>query len=176
MTMAFQFITTLVFTIYWGINHAETIYTNELTISNSKAYRLFLVFNYEEITAVYLLVGLLLSFLITTYIRIYLHKEKGFNMFFTTVMLFYLGYNTIVLAVNFGTMFIGWEFSGIASFLLIAYYRNRYIPVKNAIKIFFVYRLGDVAFLLLLWSSHYLWHGSIGLLVFENVDKLLEVI
>lgn len=175
-TMGSQFVLTLVFTIYWALIYNDTLYTRELTIYDSPSYRLFLTFVYDEITAVYLMVGALLSFLITVYSRTYLHRESGFKRFFTTIMLFYLGYNTIVLAGNFGTMFVGWEMSGLASFLLIAFYRNRYIPVKNAVKIFSVYRLGDLAFLLLLWASHHLWHGSVGLLEFENTSEVLKVI
>jgi NADH-quinone oxidoreductase subunit L len=58
-------------------------------------------------------------------------------------------------------MFIGWEMLGISSFLLIAFYRDRYLPVKNAVKVFSIYRVGDVGFILAMWMSHHLWHENI---------------
>jgi NADH:ubiquinone oxidoreductase subunit 5 (subunit L)/multisubunit Na+/H+ antiporter MnhA subunit len=54
----------------------------------------------------------------------------------------------IIFAGNLETMFIGWEVLGISSFLLIAFYRDRFLPVKNALKVFSVYRIGDVGIIL----------------------------
>jgi NADH-quinone oxidoreductase subunit L len=60
-------------------------------------------------------------------------------------MLFYVGYNTAVMSGNLETLFIGWEILGVSSFLLIAFYRERFLPVRNAMKVFSVYRIGDIA-------------------------------
>jgi NADH:ubiquinone oxidoreductase subunit 5 (subunit L)/multisubunit Na+/H+ antiporter MnhA subunit len=62
---------------------------------------------------------------------------------------------------NFETLFLGWELLGISSFLLISFYRTRYLPVKNAIKVFSIYRIGDVGIVLAVWLSHHLWHENI---------------
>jgi NADH-quinone oxidoreductase subunit L len=60
------------------------------------------------------------------------------------LLLFYTGYNLIIFSGNFETLFIGWEFLGISSFLLIAFYRDRFLPVKNGMKVISVYRLSDI--------------------------------
>ena len=68
---------------------------------------------------------------------------------------------------------MGWEILGICSFLLIAFYRERYLPVKNALKVFTVYRIGDVGLILAMWLSHHLWHANITFLQLKN-DELMH--
>jgi NADH:ubiquinone oxidoreductase subunit 5 (subunit L)/multisubunit Na+/H+ antiporter MnhA subunit len=67
----------------------------------------------------------------------------------------------VIFSGNFETLFIGWEFLGVSSFLLIAFYRDRYLPVKNGLKVVSVYRLGDICLILAMWMSHHLWHENI---------------
>ena len=58
-------------------------------------------------------------------------------------------------------MFIGWEAIGLSSFLLIAFYRNRYLPVKNGLKVLSIYRVSDIALILAMWMMHHLTHQNI---------------
>ena len=90
-----------------------------------------------------------------------MHNEKGYRRFFSNILVFFFGYNIIIMAGNFETLFLGWEVLGVSSFLLIAYYRDRYLPVKNAVKVFSIYRLGDVGLILAMWLSHHFWHENI---------------
>src|SRR5215211_6550817 len=46
-------------------------------------------------------------------------------------------------------------------FLLIAFYRNRYLPVKNGLKVLSDYRFSDIALILLMWMMHHLTHQNI---------------
>ena len=62
-------------------------------------------------------------------------------------------------------------------FLLISFYRNRYLPVKNAMKVVSLYRLGDVFLILAMWLSHHFWHGNISfyqILDFEKTAALIQ--
>nr|MBP7477335.1 hypothetical protein [Chitinophagales bacterium] len=65
-------------------------------------------------------------------------------------------------------LFVGWEFIGITSFLLIAFFRDRYLPVKNALKTISLYRLGDICLILALWTSHHIWHENITFFQLNN--------
>jgi NADH-quinone oxidoreductase subunit L len=118
-------------------------------------------FYYDKISAIFLTVGSILMFLVVTYSRIYMHREKGFKRFFNTILLFYSGYTLVTLSGNFEVLFAGWEILGISSFLLISFYRERYLPVKNAFKVFSIYRLGDVGFVLAAWMCHIVWEKNI---------------
>lgn len=165
------------FVIAWLFNGAPVYNINEFSLYATEGYDFFIDLYFDKTTAVFLFVGALLTFLITLYSKYYLHKESGYKRFFNTILFFYLGYNIIILSGNFETLFIGWEILGISSFLLIAFYRERFLPTKNAMKVFSIYRLGDIALILAMWLSHHLWHQNITfyeLNNFENVAHHIE--
>lgn len=152
--------------IQGSIPYAQSQFT--LYQSNDYAFTIELLADYISFT--YLLVGSFLTLLVTIYSRYYLHRENGYKRFFNTVLFFYAGYCTTVLSGNFETLFIGWEILGISSFLLIAFYRNRYLPVKNGIKVFSIYRIGDIGMLLAMWMSHHLWKQNISFIHLQQPE------
>ncbi|MBL7836073.1 MAG: hypothetical protein JNM67_01025 [Bacteroidetes bacterium] len=152
---------TLMYSAFWLIGGHTPVNLSEVVIYRSKEYEFLIDLYFDYITSVFLITGSFLTFLITIYSRYYLHREPGYKRFFNTILFFYLGYNLTVISGNFETLFIGWEILGISSFLLIAFYRERYLPVRNAVKVFSIYRIGDVGILLAMWVSHYLWHANI---------------
>lgn len=173
-TVGLHFISSIGFSIYWVFNATPTLDLKDFILFKSVGYEFFIDFCFDKITAVYLLVGSFLSFLVTIYSRAYLHRETGYKRFFNTILFFYLGYNFVIFSGNFETLFVGWEILGISSFLLIAFYRDRYLPVKNAIKVFSVYRIGDVGLILAMWASHHLWHENITFLKLRNYELVHE--
>ncbi len=156
--------------VVWGLHGFGSINLKEFSVYASHDMNFFIDFYFDKVTAVYCLVGSMLTFLVTTYSRIYLHRESGYKRFFYTIMLFYAGYNLAVFAGNLETLFIGWEILGLTSFLLVAFYRDRYLPVKNAYKVFSIYRIGDVGIILAMWASHHLWHENITFEKLGNYD------
>ncbi len=163
-----------VFLVVWILNGAPVLDVKDITLFKTAGYEYFIDFSFDRISAVYVFVGSFLVFLVTIYSRYYLHRENGYKRFFNTIMFFYMGYNVVILAGNLETLFIGWEILGIASFLLIAFYRERYLPVKNAIKVFSIYRMGDVGIILAMWLSHHLWHQNITFLQLNDYTFVSE--
>lgn len=160
----------IAFTIYWAFTGGKELNIKEFVIYSTPGYEFFVDFYFDRVTAVFLVVGSILTFLITLYSRHYLHREDGYKRFFNTILFFYLGYNIIILSGNFETLFIGWEVLGLSSFLLIAFYRDRYLPVRNAYKVFSVYRISDIAMILAMWMSHHLWHHNVTFLELNNYN------
>ena len=173
-TVFLQLIGLVAFIIFWIIDGAKDLNLLELSILKTAHYEFFIDFYFDQISAVYLFIGALLTSMITTYSRYYLHREKGYKRFFNTVLFFFFGYNLAILSGNFETLFIGWEIIGISSFLLIAFYRERYLPVKNAFKVFSIYRIGDVGLLLAMWASHHLFHENITFMKLNNYELVNE--
>lgn len=169
-TTLLQLGTVISFIIYWLIDGRKHLNIEEVVLYQSKEFRFFIDFFFDEVAATYLFVGSFISFLIVRYSQQYMHLEKGYKRFFNTILFFYLGYSWTVLAGNFETLFIGWEILGISSFLLITFYRERYLPAKNAVKVFSIYRIGDVGILAAMWASHHLWHENITFLKLHNAD------
>lgn len=160
----------LIFLGYWLLHHRPTLNLKEIVLFRTSGYEFFIDFYFDKITATYLFVGSLLTFLVTVYSRYYLHRESGYKRFFNTILFFYVGYNIVIFSGNLETLFIGWEILGISSFLLIAFYRERYLPVKNAVKVFSIYRIGDVGLILAMWMSHHLWHENISFLQLRDYN------
>ncbi len=158
-----------IFVVYWLSQGHPVLHREELYLYRSGEYNFVLELYFDRIALVYLLVGLLLAFLITAYSQYYMHRDPGFKRFFTTILFFNAGYNITVLSGNFESLFIGWEFIGISSFLLVAFYRDRYLPVRNAVKVFAVYRIGDVGILLAMWGSHHFWQRTISFAALDPV-------
>lgn len=173
-TAGLNLISVFVFLIFWGIQGFETLNLKELTLYKTSDFEFLIDFFFDRVGAVYVVMGALLTFLITFYSRYYLHREAGYKRFFNTVLFFYLGYNITVLAGNFETLFVGWEILGLSSFLLVAFYRENYLPTRNAIKVFSIYRIGDVGVILAMWASHHLWHENVTFLKLSNSELVHE--
>jgi NADH-quinone oxidoreductase subunit L len=168
LTVGIHLLSFVLFLGYWLWNGAPTLNVKDFVIYQTEHYEFFIDFYFDVITAVYMGVGAFLTFLVTLYSRYYMHRESGYKRFFNTILFFYIGYNVIVLAGNMETLFIGWEMLGVSSFLLIAFYRERYLPVKNAVKVFSIYRIGDVGLILAMWMSHHLFLENI---TFEKLNN-----
>lgn len=149
------------FVVLWMFHGAEATNFKDWSLFQSQDYNFYIDFYFDKITAIYGLIGGFLTFLITLYSRYYLHREKGYKRFFNTLWFFNLGYNWAVFSGNLETLFVGWEILGISSFLLISFYRERYLPVKNAVRVFSIYRIGDVGLILAMWLMHHFWHENI---------------
>jgi len=156
-----QLLLTIGFLLFWLLNRYPILDIKHLVFFKSHSIEIFIDFYFDKVTAVYAFVGVVLTLLVAIFSRTYLHRDEGFKRFFGTLLMFFLGYNFIVFAGNYETLFIGWEILGICSFLLIAFYRDRYLPVKNSLKVISVYRLGDMGLILAMWMSHHLWHQNI---------------
>ncbi|ASS49328.1 MAG: NADH dehydrogenase [Candidatus Fluviicola riflensis] len=165
-------IVSVVFVTLWLVQGAGNVHLRETSIMKSAEYDFFIDLYADRLTVVFLLFGSILTFLVGIFSRRYLHRESGYKRFFSVLMFFFFGYSTVIFSGNFETMFIGWEVLGISSFLLIAFYRTRYLPVKNAVKVFSIYRIGDVGLILAMWLSHHLWGHN---LAFYELNDAKEV-
>lgn len=151
----------IVLAVMWGIRDFAAINERLVTLYKTDDFLFAIQFYYDGITAVYSVVGALIFFLVASFSRFYMHRDEGYKRFFNTLLVFLTGYNLIIFSGNFETLFIGWEIIGLSSFLLIAFYRNRYLPVKNGLKVISIYRISDVALILSMWMLHHLTHQNI---------------
>lgn len=168
--VSLHLLTNFLWLFKWLFDGALPFNIVEFSIYSSHNMNFFIDLYYDATTAVFSLVGSFLIFLVTYYSRIYLHRESGYKRYFNTILVFYFGYTLTVFSGNLETLFTGWEVLGLTSFLLVAFYRERYLPVKNAFKVFSIYRIGDVGIILAMWASHHLWHENITFHKLLNAD------
>lgn len=169
-----HFLLLILFTVFWLYNDHLVINHRDFVLYQFGDYEFYIDLLFDKFTAVYAITGAFLTFIVTVYSRYYMHREKGYKRFFSTILFFFIGYNITIFAGNLETLFIGWEILGVSSFLLIAFYRERYLPVKNAVKVFSIYRIGDVGIILAMWMSHHLWHSNITFIQLRNYEMVHE--
>jgi NADH:ubiquinone oxidoreductase subunit 5 (subunit L)/multisubunit Na+/H+ antiporter MnhA subunit len=90
----------------------------------------------------------------------YMHREAGFHRFFIGMNLFASGMLLIVLAGNAVLAFVGWEFAGFSSWMLIGYAYERTTATVNAQRVFLTNRIGDAAFVFGI-ATAFIWLGSL---------------
>lgn len=173
-TVGIQLAALIAFVFSWMTEGSPLLNIKHFTFYKEGNIEIFIDLFFDKITAVFALVGTIITFLVAIFSRFYLHRDSGFKRFFTTLLLFFFAYSLVIFAGNFETLFVGWEFLGITSFLLIIFYRDRYLPVKNGLKTISLYRLGDVCLILALWMSHHLWHENITFIQLNDLDLVIS--
>ncbi|NOT86521.1 MAG: NADH-quinone oxidoreductase subunit E [Methylococcaceae bacterium] len=157
--------------LFWALSGFADHEFEWFTLYERDTYQFPILFFFDRVGAAYLFtVGLIFS-IIVRYCRNYLHREAGYKRFFMTIFGFAFGLNMVVLSGSIDMLFAGWEIVGISSFLLIAFYRHRVQPVRNALRAYTVYRFCDIGLLLGAWMSHVLFHESDH---FSNLSVLFE--
>lgn len=104
----------------------------------------------------------LLVGMIGVFSRRYLHREPGYFRFYLLLTMFGAGVLLIVFAGSLDMIFIGWEFVGLTSTLLIAFFHERQNPVDHGTLAFITYRCCDIGLLVaVIWMHHRLGSAAI---------------
>ncbi len=156
-----ELVTFFVLGYQWLSAGASPVFTSIGSLYASPHYTFALAFYFDRLSAVFLGMTTIMTTLIFIFSRFYMHREPGFKRFYYTVLLFFIGLTLIILAGNFEVLLLGWEFIGISSVLLIAFYRDRFLPARNALKVFSVYRIADAFLLVAIWYAHHIFEKSV---------------
>ncbi len=169
--------TLFVFGYQWLSAGADPVSLELGALYASDHYAFSLNFYFDTLGAVFMGTAALMTILVFVFSKFYMHREPGFKRFYHTILLFFIGLTLIILAGNFEVLLIGWEFIGISSVLLIAFYRDRFLPARNALKVFSVYRIADAFLLVSIWYAHHIFERSVNFseyatVVAEHGDRL----
>jgi NADH-quinone oxidoreductase subunit L len=113
-------------------------------------------FEVNQLNALMLVIVSLVSFLVHTYSKGYMHGDDRFHVFYAYLGLFTFAMLGLVLSPNLLQTYIFWELVGVGSFLLIGFYYFKNEARAAAKKAFIMTRIGDVGLLigmiLLFWQ------------------------
>lgn len=140
-----------------------------LTLFSSPHYEFALSFYMDTVSVVFFFMTCLTTILVLMFSKYYMHRDPGYKRFHATILFFFFGLALVIFAGNFEMLFVGWECIGISSFLLISFYRNRYLPAKNSLKVFALYRIADAVFIAAIWYAHHLFEKSVHFTEFTSV-------
>ncbi len=104
-------------------------------------------FRAEPLTSVWLWVAQAVSVTVAHFARRYLHRERGWARFWFCFALANLGVRVVALAASLDVLIVGWEWVGLASCLLIAFFSQRSGPSNSALRAFASYRIADIGML-----------------------------
>ncbi|HVX14734.1 MAG TPA: proton-conducting transporter membrane subunit [Pirellulales bacterium] len=133
-------------------------------------YHFSVKFVFDRLSVPFVILSFVLSGTIGAFASRYMHREPGFNRFFSLYSIFVLGMVVAALAGTIETLFAGWELVGLSSALLVSFYQERSAPPRNGLWIWTVYRVSDAALLLAAVVMHHLiGEGDLGLLLGSGV-------
>jgi NADH-quinone oxidoreductase subunit L len=114
-------------------------------------------FEVNQLNALMLVIVSLVSFLVHTYSKGYMHGDERIQIFYAYLGLFTFAMLGLVISPNLLQTYIFWELVGVGSFLLIGFYFYKEEAKAAAKKAFIMTRIGDVGLLigmiLLFWET-----------------------
>ena len=81
-TIGLHTLSLFVFIAIWIYNDFKAINLREFSIYKGEEMNFFIDFYFDKSTAVFAIVGAVLTFLVSSYSSVYLHREPGFKRFF----------------------------------------------------------------------------------------------
>ncbi|HSP07489.1 MAG TPA: NADH-quinone oxidoreductase subunit L, partial [Acidobacteriota bacterium] len=126
----------------------------------------------DPLSSVMILVVTGVGFLIHIYSIGYMHEDPNYSRFFAFMNLFIFSMLTLVLANNYALLFVGWELVGLCSYLLIGFWFERKSAADAGKKAFIVNRIGDLGFLIGIFTVFYATRSVVFKDVFAQAGTL----
>lgn len=115
---------------------------------------------------IFLYFSIIVIGIINRFSVVYLYRDPFFFKFFSLIHLLQFSLCLLILTRGTQSIFIGWEFMGLSSILLIAFYEYRVSVLKNSLIILVIYKVSDV----LLYAS-LIYLGSIGIYNYDQISN-----
>lgn len=103
---------------------------------------------FDRLSVPFVMLSLVLCGTISAFAVRYMHRERGYNRFFTLYSIFMFGMILTATAGTIETLFTGWELVGLSSALLVSFFQERPNPARNGLRVWIVYRISDAALLI----------------------------
>ena len=155
--------------ISYTVNISKWIYVEYLEIDWS--------FVIDELTVTMLIPILTISSLVHIYALGYMSHDPHQSRFFSILWMFTGFMVILVTGDNYLVMFVGWEFIGLASYLLISFWYTRLLAMKSALSALLMNKFGDtflsLGLIITIWTFGTLNYNSIfALSQYINTDIL----
>lgn len=123
-------------------------------------YEFHIKFIFDRLSIPLVILSFVLCGTIFAFASRYMHREPGYNRFFTLNAIFLSGMVTASLAGTVEILFVGWELVGLSSAFLVAFFHERASPVRNGLRVWCVYRVSDAALLIAALTLHHFGHSD----------------
>jgi len=151
---------------HWHLEHPIE-YTTKWLVSGE----LYVPFGFmlDQLSLLMLTIVAVISFLVQVYSLGYMAGDPGFSRYYAFQSLFAWAMMTMTIAPTMLQFYIFWELVGLASYLLIGFYYEKFSASEAGKKAFVMTRVGDIAFFLgiLLVLLNF---GNLNILDMNSVD------
>ncbi|MCK5656528.1 MAG: NADH-quinone oxidoreductase subunit L, partial [Deltaproteobacteria bacterium] len=151
---------------HWHLEHPIQ-YTTKWLVSGE----LYVPFGFmlDQLSLLMLTIVAVISFLVQVYSLGYMAGDPGFSRYYAFQSLFAWAMMTMTIAPTMLQFYIFWELVGLASYLLIGFYYEKFSASEAGKKAFVMTRVGDIAFFLgiLLVLLNF---GNLNILDMNSVD------
>uniref|UniRef100_E3VW16 NADH-ubiquinone oxidoreductase chain 5 n=1 Tax=[Candida] alai TaxID=434040 RepID=E3VW16_9ASCO len=124
-----------------------TILNNWINIININIDYSFI---YDGLSTIVIVPVGIITLCVLFYAQDYMKYDPNRNIFYIILSIFGIFMSILVLANNYLVMFIGWEFVGVISYLLISFWSTRIAAMKAALSAILLNRFGDTMFMIVL--------------------------
>lgn len=161
--------------IYYYIDILKTDNEYTLTLLNFVNIEYLTIdysFNLDLLSITMLIPIITISLIVNIFAAGYMESDSHNQRFYTYLALFTLFMIILVLGDNYLMLFIGWEYIGIASFLLIGFWYNNIDNVKSSLNAILVNKVGDVFFIIGLVYLIYIYKSLNYSIIFSLVPYI----
>ncbi len=130
---------------HWGMEKPVQLSTRWLASSSVEIPFGFLL---DPLSLLMLVIVAGISFLVQVYSLGYMAGDPGFSRYYAFMSLFAWAMMNLTVAATLLQLFIFWELVGLASYLLIGFWVEKFSATQAGKKAFLMTRTGDVAFFL----------------------------
>ena len=133
--------------VVYGVTATDTQLLSYGAWSTSHERGIAIEFLVDRLSLAFAALSAAIAGVVSAFSNRYLHREPGYNRYFVLLALFVTGILLVALAGNIQVLFVGWEFVGLSSALLVAFFHERPAAAANAFRVLSVYRISDAAML-----------------------------
>nr|QMS50938.1 Nad5 [Metschnikowia sp. EBDM2Y3] len=101
----------------------------------------------------------LVTMAVLFYAMDYMRYDPNRNRFYVMLSIFAIFMTVLVISDNYVMMFMGWEFVGVMSYLLISFWNTRLAAMKSALSAMLLNRMGDALFVMFMGSMLSMFHA-----------------
>jgi len=106
-----------------------------------------LALNLSSKTLTIACLNIFITIIIQVYSFAYLSKKDNFGLYNTLISMFSAAMAWLLLAGNLFTLFLGWEWLGLVSYLLVQFWYQTEKPIQSGLRVLLINKLGDIALL-----------------------------
>jgi|YelNatPaOPRAMG01_1025707.scaffolds.fasta_scaffold00214_41 NADH-quinone oxidoreductase subunit L len=128
------------------VSLAKPIVTQVEWLVSSDGFRIPFGFLIDPVSLLMLVIVATIAWLIQIYSIGYMEGDPGFGRYYADLSLFGMAMLSLVSANGLLQLFISWELVGLASYLLIGFWYEKFSASEAGKKAFVVTRFGDIGF------------------------------